>query len=155
MKQFAKLLTILLASILLLSIPACGEESLPPDFISYGDYGDPLGDLQYLLGVDERDEASRKPCFGMDTYYALEDFQKAYKLDVSGEFDSETLYLLLGLDTKELSNDFLVWIPMHGGSRYHATTTCSGMQAPQQMPEACAYTLGFSACQRCFPPAAY
>lgn len=157
MKRLTKLLSILLAAILLFAavpaVAAKSDENLP-DYISYGDYGAPLGDLQYLLGMDERDETSRQPYFGMDTYYALEDFQKAYKLDVSGEFDGETLYLLLGLDAYELSNDFLVWIPMHGGACYHAAANCSGMLAPQQMPEACAYALGFTACQRCFAQSA-
>lgn len=158
MKRLMKPLSILLAGILILSIlltaaPSLAEaagDSLPPDYISYGDYGDTLGELQALLGIDERDEVSRKPCFGADTRDALESFQREHGLDVSGEFDGETLCLLLGLDVQP-SEAPLVWIPMHSGACYHAAANCSGMLAPQQMPEACAMALGFIACQHCFP----
>lgn len=149
MKKF--LIAALIAALLLCctalanSVPA-----YMPDYISYGDSGDPLNYLQELLGVDENDPVYREPIFGDETYQALAQFQYEYDLAATCEFDAETLYTLLGFDLRDLANDFLVWIPMHGGARYHSIPSCSSMIYPQQMPEACAYYLGFSACGTCF-----
>ena len=56
--------------------------------------------------------------------------------------------------TKRNSNDSMtVWIPTHGGKRYHIDKSCSGMINPAEVTIGEAKALGFSACGRCKPPA--
>lgn len=46
---------------------------------------------------------------------------------------------------------FLVWIPMHGGKKYHTTHTCSEMQEPVRVSVETAMANDYAACSRCFP----
>lgn len=42
-----------------------------------------------------------------------------------------------------------VWIPTNGGTRYHATSGCSGMVDPREAPLSEAERMGFVACRKC------
>ena len=44
-----------------------------------------------------------------------------------------------------------VWIPLHGGVKYHAKATCSGMKGPDEVTVREAIAQGFEACKRCKP----
>lgn len=43
-----------------------------------------------------------------------------------------------------------VWIPTHGGTKYHRRSTCSGMEDPEKTTREDAIQRGFEPCQRCY-----
>ena len=45
--------------------------------------------------------------------------------------------------------DVLVWIPIHGGTKYHSKSSCSNMIDPIQVPLSEAISKGFEPCKRC------
>lgn len=47
-------------------------------------------------------------------------------------------------------NGTLVWIPTHGGRKYHAKESCSGMIDPVQVTIGEAQRMGFEPCGRCY-----
>lgn len=49
-----------------------------------------------------------------------------------------------------LPTDEMVWIPTKGGTKYHRTATCSGMDGPRQVTKTEAGRLGFDACKKCY-----
>ena len=140
-----KFLAALLAFVLL-CVPALANAS---DYIQYGDTDEVIGELQSLLDVREtgRDDA---PIFGDSTLLAVESFQCDYGLPVTGEFDPETLCALMGVYIDAYEDYYLVWIPMHGGTRYHCDDECSNMDGPRLVPWECADLLGFTPCKRCY-----
>ena len=139
----------LLAALMLLCCTASAEAYLP-DYISLNDSGETLRYLQDLLGVTEIDRYYQEPFFGQQMLSAVEQFQYEMGLTVTGELDPDTLYALLGLPWMDDYSDPLVWVPMYGGTKYHSKPDCSKMISAQQMPETCAYQLGFDACLRCW-----
>lgn len=46
---------------------------------------------------------------------------------------------------------YMVWIPTKGGTKYHATSTCSNMDGPHQVTLEEAKAAGFEPCGRCHP----
>lgn len=44
----------------------------------------------------------------------------------------------------------LVWIPTHGGTKYHCRSGCSNMIDPIQVSRETAIANGFTACKRCY-----
>ena len=44
----------------------------------------------------------------------------------------------------------LVWIPTHGGTKYHRSARCSNMIDPIQVSRETAIANGFTACKRCY-----
>ena len=42
-----------------------------------------------------------------------------------------------------------VWIPTHGGKKYHSKSTCSGMKGPEKVSISVAKQRGFTACKKC------
>lgn len=44
----------------------------------------------------------------------------------------------------------LVWIPTHGGTKYHRSAKCSNMIDPIQVSRETAIANGFTACKRCY-----
>lgn len=146
-------LPVLLLTLLLLTGIALAEA---PVYIQYGDTGEPIAWLQDGLGVTEtycyNYSGDTIAYFGDETLDALSALQRDYGLRASGAFDSDTLYLLLDPPYSALDgyDDPLVWIPMYGGTRYHANYWCSGLIEPRQMPASCAEYLGFTPCGRCY-----
>lgn len=43
-----------------------------------------------------------------------------------------------------------VWIPQHGGKRYHRNSSCSGMKGPKEVTVDEAKSKGFTPCGRCY-----
>lgn len=146
--MFKRVIAALLAALLLCSFAAFAE--MDEWHIRYGDYGEPIGDLQYLLGVYEKyyDDFY----FGEITYNALLDYQYEMGLVETGYFDDVTLESLLGVRAYTQDDCYLVWVPMFGGTRYHVSGTCGGMLEARQMELICAEALGFYPCYRasCF-----
>lgn len=122
-------------------------------YMEYGDYGTPVGWFQEILGVNETyyDNYSGKyvPYFYTETRKAIRSVQRTYGLTANGKLDANTLYALLGLPYLTEAEDPLVWVPMHGGARYHVNPTCSGLYDPRQMPATCAEVCGFLPCKKC------
>lgn len=44
----------------------------------------------------------------------------------------------------------MVWIPTHGGTKYHSKASCSGMDDPERVTLEEAQALGFTPCGRCY-----
>lgn len=144
-----RIIAALLALCLLFSMALAENAAEAPNYISAEDCGLPLRALQDRLGVTEIDPESKEPYCGDVTLAALEQFQREHGLEVSCEFDAATLYALLELTAMDEAEDPLVWVPMHGGERYHAEPLCSNMIEPQQMPMSCASALEYTPCRRC------
>ena len=43
-----------------------------------------------------------------------------------------------------------VWIPTHGGKKYHSKSTCSNMKDPETVTLSKAKAEGFTACKKCY-----
>ena len=44
----------------------------------------------------------------------------------------------------------MVWIPTHGGKKYHSNPNCSGMKGPEKVSLSAAKSRGFTACKKCY-----
>ena len=44
----------------------------------------------------------------------------------------------------------MVWIPTHGGKKYHSNPNCSGMKGPEKVSISTAKARGFTACKKCY-----
>jgi hypothetical protein len=106
--------------------------------------------LQVLLSVNEKDAIENEALFGEETLSALMAYQRKYALEETGAFDDATLMSLLGVSADAEGVGTIIWVPMHGGEKFHKTAECSGMVEPHQMSIANAAALGFTACKRCF-----
>jgi hypothetical protein len=51
--------------------------------------------------------------------------------------------------TEAASNTATVWIPQ-SGSKYHSSSSCSGMKNPQQVSIDDAISMGYTACKKCY-----
>lgn len=94
--------------------------------------------------------------FDEDVTFAIMAFQEQNGLEATGYMDDETLTLLIwGLSVEELNeaiSDNLteyVWLPTHGGQKFHADETCSGMIEPRIVTARNAIALGVSPCRKC------
>ena len=114
-------------------------------YISEGDYGFPVDELLLLLGCAASQDDAGEPVFDASSRAVLEAYQEDHGLEITGYFDAETLCLLLECPP----NAREVWIPMHGGEKYHEIPGCSGMIYPCLMPVSCAEACGFAACEVC------
>jgi len=148
--MFKRIVSALLAVFMLISCCAFAEIEADEWYIRYGDYGEPIGDLQYLLGVYEKYYDDYY--FGEITYNALLDYQYEMRLEETGYFDDATLESLLGVRARTKDDRYLVWVPMFGGTRYHVQYNCGGMLEARQMELICAEALGYYPCMRnsCF-----
>ena len=143
-----RILPIFLA--LLLLIPALAETPAPAsDYIQLGDTDDVIGQIQSLLGIVETN-ADETPIYGDYTQRTVEDYQTENALTVTGDITPETLLLLLDIPADADNANNLVWIPLHGGARYHKDEDCSNMDGPRLVPQPCAEALEFTPCKRCY-----
>ncbi len=152
--KLKKLAALVLALILTLGCALPAGAAARRYYMSYGDSGEPIGWFQDLLGVYEvavyNYYGDTEPYFGTETRAAVRTFQRDYGLTVNGKLDANTLYALLDLPYYRTSEDPLVWIPMHGGTRYHSDPYCSNIVDAREMPCTCAEDCGFLPCARCF-----
>ena len=44
----------------------------------------------------------------------------------------------------------MVWVPVHGGKKYHSNPNCSGMKGPEKVDLATAKARGYTACKKCY-----
>ena len=49
----------------------------------------------------------------------------------------------------DIAGENLVWVPVHGGTKYHSKSSCSNMEDPCQIPLDDAKLRGYTACKRC------
>lgn len=154
MKRAARILCALLFAVCLANahcLAAAPADVLESEYtyIQHGDTGRVLAMLQERLSIDEKD-ASEEALFGGETLSALLAYQRDHVLEETGSFDDATLMLLLGVSADAEGIDSVIWVPMHGGKKYHDTYECSGMVEPRQMSIANAKALGFTACKKCY-----
>lgn len=146
-----KFLCVLLC--LLLCISSALAEQEEPNYIHLYDQGHPIEELCEAIGAEPvyvKDGKVTEVQFHDDTLEALLAYQQKNELEPSGVFDPATLRCILGLTEPEYG-DLLVWIPMHGGIKYHIKSSCPGMYEPRQMPVDCAKAFDFSSCGKCTP----
>ena len=48
------------------------------------------------------------------------------------------------------SQEPMVWIPTHGGTKYHNDSSCSNMDGPEYVTKSTAINRGFTACKKCY-----
>ena len=44
----------------------------------------------------------------------------------------------------------MVWVPTHGGKKYHSKSNCSNMKDPEKVTLSEAKAEGFTACKKCY-----
>lgn len=71
--------------------------------------------------------------------------------DVEEEYDSTAEELMEFLRTAAAADTHHVWIPVHGGKKYHREEDCSQMIDPRPTTITRAKEIGFTACKRCKP----
>lgn len=69
--------------------------------------------------------------------------------DVSGGSGQDSSGGSVTIPEPETGGD-LVWIPTHGGTKYHRSASCSNMIDPIQVSRETAIANGFTACKRCY-----
>lgn len=92
-------------------------------------------------------------CLSAQTLEALPDLTEAEPLVadgyVLGKLSGETregIYICA-----EAEMDAMVWQPVHGGSRYHDSASCSGMDVARLVTREAAEQAGFEPCGKCKP----
>lgn len=69
--------------------------------------------------------------------------------DTSGSSGQDSSGGSVTIPEPETGGD-LVWIPTHGGTKYHRSASCSNMIDPIQVSRETAIANGFTACKRCY-----
>lgn len=69
--------------------------------------------------------------------------------DMSGSSGQDSSGGSVTIPEPETGGD-LVWIPTHGGTKYHRSASCSNMIDPIQVSRETAIANGFTACKRCY-----
>lgn len=139
---------------LLCIFPACAENLAPdqePSYIRLGDTGYPLERLCSYIGADvEFVKVSDRiePVFNEGVLETLLAYQKENDLELTGEFDPDTLRCILNSYEPECGT-LLVWLPMHGGVKYHDDPERCNMLESRQMPVDCAIWFDYTSCGRC------
>jgi hypothetical protein len=140
---------ICLANANCLAVARADELESEVAYIQEGDTGRVVAMLQERLSIDEKN-ASEEAHFGEGTLSALLAYQREHALEETGVFDDATLLSLLVVSEGAAGVDSIIWVPMHGGIRYHTNADCSDMFEPRQMSIANAAALGFTACKKCY-----
>ena len=63
---------------------------------------------------------------------------------------SEGKCSVCGAKDPNYTNDIIVWIPTHGGTKYHCRSGCSNMKDPIEVTKSEAINRGFGPCGRCY-----
>lgn len=142
----------ILLCLLLCVFPTLAEQE-EPNYIHLYDQGYPMEKLCEAIGADlvyVEDGKRIEAQFHDSILEVLLAYQRENSLEPTGMFDPATLRCILGLAEPEYGN-LLVWIPMHGGIKYHINADCSKMYEPRQMPVDCAKALDYGNCGKCKP----
>lgn len=75
-----------------------------------------------------------------------------YRLGFAQGFDAGQAAQDAQNTQSSVANEKTVWIPIHGGSKYHANASCSNMKSPVEVSLSLAQEKGYTPCQRCHPP---
>lgn len=147
--------------LLLLLTPAIYAQGSADDLSAYLQYGDSakcisiLADALVSLGYKSAVGALNED-FDEGLESAVIDFQTDYDLSVHGALDPDTIhYIFVSVGFEDLLNyessgDETVWIPIHGGKKYHSKSTCSNMITPCLVYEVDAPLLDFGPCGKCY-----
>lgn len=54
------------------------------------------------------------------------------------------------LEAENEEQVIMVWVPTHGGTKYHSKSTCSNMDDPEKVTLEEAKAMGFTPCGRCY-----
>lgn len=126
------------------------EELSEHKFISLNDEGLPISALLNLIGCGVTSYSgpnqTGEPVFDEAAHEFLLKYQQINDLSLSGCFDVETICCAIGIEDGDLR---LVWLPMHGGQRYHRKESCSKMIEPRQIPLCAAEFLEYTPCGIC------
>jgi len=145
------MLRVLCAVLCLLLSAVCAAEEAAYEYIRVGDTGSIVLKLQAILGLREWDDGTDEARWGEECAAALSELQAEWSVwDTDGVLDAETLFWLMNIAPKSAGDEKIVWVPMHGGRKYHSKETCSGMIEPRQMPVLCAEWLELTPCARCY-----
>lgn len=97
----------------------------------------------------ERTEAAQTPADAVPEQEAPSGNGTAPAGDVSGGSGQDSSGGSVTIPEPETGGD-LVWIPTHGGTKYHRSAKCSNMIDPIQVSRETAIANGFTACKRCY-----
>lgn len=118
--------------------PAAPEETPIPDAPS-----------EVQPEAPERTEAAQTPANAEPEQEAPSGNGTAPAGDVSGGSGQDSSGGSVTIPEPETGGD-LVWIPTHGGTKYHRSARCSNMIDPIQVSRETAIANGFTACKRCY-----
>jgi len=122
-------------------------------FVQRGDEGVAVKAIAALLIDQGYMPDKRINTFSEEMHNAVMAFQSMHGLDETGMLDDETLTLLIwGLDDESDEEQSVVYVPTHGGEKYHRTITCSSMQNPRKMSLRNADALSIDYCEKCSKP---
>ena len=138
-------LSLFLVCALLLSCAFAEEEFFA---VCPGDTGKVVSLFAESIGYSAGNIAE-EAVFDDDILSHLLKFQEENGLKASGNFDLETLNYIFGVQS-ETGGTVIVWIPMHGGKKYHNNRECSNMIDPRQAPVECALALELEPCKKCY-----
>lgn len=123
-----------------------------PDCICAGDEG--LAAKAVIEKLKEKGFLSKyhpAECFDDAVETAVMAFQRTWGLEETGRLDNVSLtQLLTGGEVFEAD----VWVPVHGGKKYHLTAECSNMREPKQVSRTNAREMKYEPCKRCYSLAA-
>lgn len=97
----------------------------------------------------ERTEAAQTPADAVPEQEAPSGNGTAPAGDTSGSSGQDSSGGSVTIPEPETGGD-LVWIPTHGGTKYHRSASCSNMIDPIQVSRETAIANGFTACKRCY-----
>ena len=97
----------------------------------------------------ERTEAAQTPADAEPEQEAPSGNGTAPAGDTSGGSGQDSSGGSVTIPEPETGGD-LVWIPTHGGTKYHRSAKCSNMIDPIQVSRETAIANGFTACKRCY-----
>lgn len=97
----------------------------------------------------ERTEAAQTPADAEPEQEAPSGNGTAPAGDTSGSSGQNSSGGSVTIPEPETGGD-LVWIPTHGGTKYHRSAKCSNMIDPIQVSRETAIANGFTACKRCY-----
>lgn len=97
----------------------------------------------------ERTEAAQTPANAEPEQEAPSGNGTAPAGDTSGSSGQDSSGGSVTIPEPETGGD-LVWIPTHGGTKYHRSARCSNMIDPIQVSRETAIANGFTACKRCY-----